>query len=227
MPPTPPPIPAQAVVEPVPDAWGTSDVSWDAAAADGDDWGAEESEWGAGVGTEGIGGEATPDIGALLDEQEKRSSKAQEDRAVPPPAAGRPQGGGAREQPTPAEPQANGSSARQPCRAGASEADAAVAPVPSAAADEAENGGGKPCFPAKTVSFRPEPWGADSSRADKDMENRLRRYREQEEDRGLVAALDQALGLKGGGGVGNGGGQQGGGGRVASIGEKYERTPAT
>ncbi|CAN0574835.1 unnamed protein product, partial [Ectocarpus sp. 12 AP-2014] len=81
-------------------------------------------------------------------------------------------------------------------------------------------------FPAQTVSFVPEPWGAESSRADdKDMENRLRRYREQEEDRGLVAALDCALGLKDAGGLSSEhGGKDGKG--VASAGEKYERTPA-
>ncbi|CAN0467585.1 unnamed protein product, partial [Hapterophycus canaliculatus] len=85
---------------------------------------------------------------------------------------------------------------------------------------------GGPCFPAKAVSFMPEPWGAESSGVeDKDMQNRLRRYKEQEEDRGLVAALDQALGLKGGGGAGAS--RQGaGGGAAAGIGEKYERTPA-
>eukprot|EP00903_Cladosiphon_okamuranus_P014302 g13284.t1 len=231
-PPTPLHVPAQAVVQPAPDAWGTSDVSWDAVAApNGDGWGAEESEWGAAVGIEGVGDEATPDISALLEEQEnKRSSKAQEHQAAPPSppaAAGHPQDGDALDQPTRAGSQAKGSSARQRCLSGASGADATVALTTSAAADEAESGGGRPRFPAKTVSFMPEPWGADSSRAnDKEMEDRLRRYREQEEDRGLVTALDQALGLKDGCGAGNGGGQQGEGDGVAGIGEKYERTPA-
>lgn len=246
MPPT-PPVPVPAVVEPAPDdAWGASGVSWEDAAAaspDGDGWGAEASEWGAGTGTEGAGEEATPDIGALLDEQEKRSSKAaQGDRAAaalapapapPPGAPASSQGGGACYQSTPAEPQPNGdSSDGQRCPAGGASG-AEDASVVAVASVEAENGaGGIPRFPAKAVSFMPEPWGAGSSGADdKDMENRLRRYREQEEDRGLVAALDQALGLKkkDGGATGDGGGRQGGGGGgggVASIGEKYERTPA-
>lgn len=228
MPPT-PPASEQAVVEPAPDAWGASGVSWDAVAPDGDGWGAEGGEWGAGVDVEGVGDEATPtpDIDALLDEQEKLSSKAQGDRATAAAAAAaaaRLQGGSASDQSSPANSQPNGSSDRQRCPTGASGADFA-APAASAAV-EAENGGKRPCFPAKTVSFMPEPWGAGSSGVDdKDMQNRLRRYREQEEDRGLVAALDQALGLKDGGGTGSGS-QQGGGGGVASIGEKYERTPA-
>lgn len=196
-------------------------MSWDAAAPDGDGWGAETSEWGAGVDTEGDGDEATPDIDALLDEHEKRSSKTQGDREAAAAAAARSQGGGACDRPPPAGPQPNGESDRQRYAARGSGADAVAA-----VAVEPENGGGRPCFPARTVSFMPEPWGEDNSRADdRDMERRLRRYREQEEDRGLVAALDQALGLKSGGGEGQGG-QHGGGGGVASIGEKYERTPA-
>ena len=233
-PPPPTPVPVQAAAEPAPDAWGASEVSWDTAAPDGcDDWGAEAGEWGAGDVTGGGGDEATPDIDALLDQQEKRSSKVREDRAAPAPAAaaaaaaaGRPQGGGACNQSATAEPHANGKIDGQRCCSAAASGADAVAPTASAAA-EAENGAGRPCFPAKTVSFMPEPWGAGSSGAeDKDMEKRLKRYREQEEDRGLVAALDQALGLKDGGGAGSGGGRQGGGGGVASIGEKYERTPA-
>eukprot|EP00752_Nemacystus_decipiens_P002854 g2658.t1 len=218
-----PPVLARAAAAPVPDAWGASEVSWDTSAPDeGDDWGVEASEWGAGNGTDGAGDEATPDIHALLDEQEKRSSKAQENRA----AGGAPrfQGGGALNQSAPAGPQANGRIDRQRWSAAAPGADAS-------ATVEVEDGGERACFPAKTVSFLPEPWESGGSRAeDKEMEERLKRYKEQEEDRGLVAALDQALGLKGGGGggggTGNGGGQQGGGGGVAGIGEKYERTPA-
>ena len=56
------------------------------------------------------------------------------------------------------------------------------------------------------------------------MENRLRRYREQEEDRGLVAALDQALGPRVGGAASKQSASGGGG--AAVVGEKYERTPA-
>lgn len=235
LPPT-PPVPAQAVVEPAPapDPWGASGVSWGAAAPDGDEWGAEVSEWGAGVGAERVGAEATPDIVALLDEQEKRSSKTQQDgeaaavaAATAAAAAAEPlEDGGACDQSARAEPQPNGCSDRRrgPARAPGA---AAVAPAAVSSAAKAELGGGRPRFPAKPVSFMPEPWGAGSSGADdKDMEKRLRRYREQEEDRGLVAALDQALGLKAGGGGGENGGHQAGGGGVAGVGEKYESTPA-
>jgi len=205
MPPV-PPVSAQASVEPPADAWGASDVSWDAAAADGDGWGAETSEWGAGADTEGVGVGAAVDIGALLDEREKKLSKPQGDQATAAAAEGRSENGRTCGQSAPANPTING----------------VCGDVHKCEAGDAE---GRPSFTARTVSFMPEPWGAESSRSeDKDMQNRLRRYREQEEDRGLVAALDQALGLNDGAGAGSGSqDQQGGGG---SIGEKYERTPA-
>lgn len=212
-----PAAPAQAGVEPPADAWGASDVSWDAATApDGDGWGAETSEWGTGAGTEGDGAGAAVDIGALLDEREKKLSKPQGDQAAAA-AEARLENGLAGDQSAPGNPTRNGEAAGPGI-------DAPTAP----AAAEAGDGEGRPCFTARTVSFMPEPWGAESSRAeDKDMQNRLRRYREQEEDRGLVAALDQALGLKDGAAAGSSQhDQQGGGGGAATVGEKYERTPS-
>lgn len=207
-----PPIPAAEV------AWGENDVSWDDAAPDEGDWGAGTSEWGAGVGTEGTGHGTPADIGALLDEREKRSSAAQ---GGPASQAAATVGGGA-----------CGKSRLDGTRDGELGSADASGPggIPSTASAAVESGdwGGRPCFPAKTVSFTPEPWGAESSGADdKDMKNRLRRYREQEEDRGLVAALDQALGLKDGGVTGScQQGPQRSGAGATSIGEKYERTPA-
>ena len=89
----------------------------------------------------------------------------------------------------------------------------------------AAESGQRRCFPVKSVSFSPEPWEVKSSSAsDKDMEDRLRRYREQEEDRGLIAALDQALGPRVGGATNKQ--SPSGGGGAAVVGEKYERTPA-
>lgn len=215
-------------MEPAAGAWGENDVSWDAAAPDEDEWGAETSEWGAGVGNEGTSNGKTADIGALLDERDKKTSMTQGGRAAPAEAAVRCKGSGTCDKPL-AEPRPNGTSGSSDRQIGPADASGpeVIAPTASAAVENGD-GGGRPYFPAKNVSFMPEPWGAESSGADdKDMKNRLRRYREQEEDRGLVAALDQALGLKDGGVTGNTQqGMQGARGGVASIGEKYERTPA-
>ncbi|CAM9745356.1 unnamed protein product [Scytosiphon promiscuus] len=221
LPPT-PLLPVPPATEPAADAWGAdADVSWDAADAafDGDGWGAEEGEWGTKVDARGGGVTATADIVALLEEQEKRSSDAQVGRTdVEAPARGesgatelkRDGGGG------------GGDSRKRAVKSRGPDSDS-----PTASAT-GETGGKErgPCFPARGVSFMPEPWGVESSgAADKDMQNRLRRYREQEEDRGLVAALDQALGLDDAGEAG--GSRQGaGGGGAAGVGEKYERTPA-
>lgn len=69
--------------------------------------------------------------------------------------------------------------------------------------------GGCYVFPPRAVNFLPEPWDVKSSRAaNEDMETRIQKYREQEEDRALVAALDQALGV-GSKGVGNKSGANG------------------
>ncbi|CBN79864.1 conserved unknown protein [Ectocarpus siliculosus] len=204
------------------DPWGASDVSWDAPASDGEGWGAETSDWGAGVDTEGVGGIATADIDALLDKQEKKqSSTCQGDRASAAAAEKRSSTGGDTCSSL-AELGPNHSSSGS----GSQKKSAAESSKSDTVAAEGGDWGGRPCFPAKTVSFVPEPWGAESSRTDdKDMENRLRRYREQEEDRGLVAALDHALGLKDAGGLSSEhGGKEGK--AVASVGEKYERTPA-
>ncbi|CAM9809420.1 unnamed protein product [Ectocarpus sp. 8 AP-2014] len=208
------------------DPWGASGVSWDAPASDGDGWGAETTDWGAGVDTEGVGGIATADIDALLDKQEKKqSSTCQGDRASAAAAAAAAEkrlstGGDTCSSLSELAPNhsSSGSGSQQKSAAESSKSDTVAA--------EGGDWGGRPCFPAKTVSFVPEPWGAETSRTDdKDMENRLRRYREQEEDRGLVAALDHALGLKDAGGLSSEhGGKEGKG--VASVGEKYERTPA-
>ncbi|CAN0541975.1 unnamed protein product, partial [Ectocarpus sp. 12 AP-2014] len=221
-PPTPPTSthPAASATDP----WGASDVSWDAPASDGDGWGAETSDWGAGVDTKGVGGIATADIDALLDKQEKKqSSTCQGDRASAAAAAAaekRSTGGDTRSSIAEIAPDHSRSSS------GSQQKSAAESSKSDTVAAAGGDWGGRPCFPAQTVSFVPEPWGAESSRADdKDMENRLRRYREQEEDRGLVAALDHALGLKDAGGLSSEhGGKEGKG--VASAGEKYERTPA-
>ncbi len=222
--PAPPPVPEQVGVEPPADAWGASNVSWDVAAPDGDGWGAETSEWGTGADAEGVGAGAAVDIGALLDEREEKLSKPRGDR-VAAAAEVRLENGRAGDHPAPANPTTNGVSGDgQKCEATEQGVETPTAP----AAAEAADGEARPCFAARTVSFMPEPWGAESSRAeDKDMQNRLRRYREQEEDRGLVAALDQALGLKDGAAAGSSQqDQQGGGGGADNVGEKYERTPA-
>lgn len=225
MPPT-PPGPSQEVRAPTTGvAWGESNVSWDdAAPGEDDEWGAELSEWGSGAATEGVGHGTAADIGALLDEREKLSSTARGGSALPTTAA---VGGGVCGKSTSIGPRPDGASDGQVGPADASGPGGISSTAPSTAVENGD-GGGRPCFPAKTVSFMPEPWGAESSGADdKDMKNRLRRYREQEEDRGLVAALDQALGLKESGVTGNSQqGLQGAGGGAASIGEKYERTPA-
>lgn len=219
-----PPGPSQEVSAPATGvvAWGENDVSWDdAAPGEDDEWGAEPSEWGTGADTEGAGHGTTADIGALLDEREKLSSTARGGPASPAAAAV----GGSTS--TSTGPTPDGGSDGQVRPADASGA-GDISSTASSTAVENGDGGGRPCFPAKTVSFMPEPWGAKSSGADdKDMKNRLRRYREQEEDRGLVVALDQALGLKEKDVTGNGQqGPQGAEGGAASIGEKYERTPA-
>lgn len=219
-----PPVPSQEVSAPAAGvAWGENDFSWDDASPDEDEWGAETSEWGAEIGTEGTGHGTTADIGALLDKRERCSSSARGGPASPAAAAG---GSGTCGKVASTEPRPDGTSDGQEGPADAS----GPGGIPSTASAAAENGDGegRPCFPAKTVSFMPEPWEAERSGADeKDMRNRLLRYREQEEDRGLVAALDQALGLKDGGVTRSSQqGPQGAGGRTASIGEKYERTPA-
>ena len=80
------------------------------------------------------------------------------------------------------------------------------------------------CFPPKSMTFSPEPWGSKGNGIDSDMEKRIRRYREEEEDRGLVDELDKALSQ----GTGDGSKSKfsSGGARAADAGEKYERTPA-
>lgn len=75
------------------------------------------------------------------------------------------------------------------------------------------------CFPAKIMEFSPEPWGSKGSDEDKDMETRIQRYRETEEDRGLIAELDRALGGETIDGFKSSGRAE------AAGGEKYERTP--
>lgn len=213
-----PPLAVPPAAEPAADAWGASaDLSWDAAPSDGDGWGAEEGEWGAEVNPGGQGGKATADIEALLDEREKRSSEIQGGRTAAdaggftPSMAETRRGGGGDGQGSAVESAGPGPGAGSPN-------------VPAVGGAGAERR--RPCFPAKAVSFMPEPWGAQVSGVeDKDMQNRLRRYREQEEDRGLVAALDQALGLNDDGGAGSNRRGAGGAG-AAGIGEKYERTPA-
>lgn len=78
------------------------------------------------------------------------------------------------------------------------------------------------CFPAKPMEFSPEPWGSNGSGNDKDMEKRIQRYRDKEEDRGLIAELDRALGRE----TGDGSRSQVSSGRAQPAdGEKYERTP--
>lgn len=75
------------------------------------------------------------------------------------------------------------------------------------------------CFPAKPMEFSPEPWGTKGGDDDKDMETRIQRYRETEDDRGLIVELDRALGLE----TSDGSKRSG---RAEAAGrEKYERTP--
>lgn len=201
-----PPPPAPALTqpaEPVAGAWGekNADSSWDASGG-GDDWGAEADEWGAEGERDGAREDATAAIDALLKEQERQSTLAASNQA-----------------------------SRLKSGVGGKSA-TAVGSNEGGCTDDAQGAstsltepGERCCFPAKTISFSPEPWEVKSSSAsDKDMENRLRRYREQEEDRGLVAALDQALGPRVGGAASKQ--SPSGGGGAAVVGEKYERTPA-
>lgn len=198
-----PPIPSRPS-EPAAEAWGANDESWDACGGR-DDWGAEDGEWGA-VGSDGGGDEATAAIDVMLAEHERRSTKKVRDEA-------------ARSKPCVRDESA--------AALGGDEVGSEAIGrrhVDTTLSSETECVAGR-CFPAKAVNFLPEPWAAECSLVeDKDMENRLRRYRDQEEDRGLVAALDQALGLKNGA-RGHHQGPRGGEG-ASNVGEKYERTPA-
>lgn len=201
-PPPTPPVPPQRPA-PAADAWGGTAEAWDAS-GDGDDWGADTGEWGAeAVGDGGDGEAGTAAIDALLKEQERRSAEKVSDEEVRLAA-------GARGKSTAVT---------------VGDEEAAGRDIERNAGAEKPGRRARRCFPAKSLSFLSEPWGAENSRAeDKGMESRIRRYREQEEDRGLVAALDQALSLKRGQGSKSQGAQGGGG--TAGVGEKYERTPA-
>lgn len=177
-------------------AWGASDEPWDALGSEGGDWGAEAEEWGQGIGIVSGGDATTATIDALLQEQEQRSNQKVKDQTARLTA---------------------GCKAQQECTATEKEIQTPLS---------TENGEWEHrCFPPKAVIFLPEPWEEKSSGVvDQDMEERLKRYRKQEEDQGLVAALDHALGLKSGGSASAPGSQRGG--EAAIAGEKYERTPA-
>lgn len=207
MPSPPAPGPAQPAKPAVAGAWGENndDSSWGTSGG-GDDWGAEAEEWGVEPERDGAAGEdPTAAIDALLREQERKPTLAASSQA------------------SRLKPGVCDKSAAAPGGDGESLADASQAASPSLPG--ADESGERCCFPVKSVSFLPEPWEVKSSSAsDKDMENRLRRYREQEEDRGLIAALDQALGPTVGGAANKQ--SPSGGGGAAVVGEKYERTPA-
>lgn len=207
--PTVPPVPARPLESAV-DAWGANATSWGDADEEMDDWGAETtSEWSTAGGNDGTaagGGGTAASIDALLDAQERRSTQTTYSQAE-----GLQVSGVEKQSPTVA------ADSRTEGKEAAAEHHAEQT-VPSTEV------GTRDCrfFPSKLMNFSPEPWADSSSVDDTDMENRLRRYREEEEDRGLVAALDQALGLKGSA-VGD---KQGAGAVLAGVGEKYERTPA-
>lgn len=81
----------------------------------------------------------------------------------------------------------------------------------------------KPCFPAKLLTFNPEP--PDQTRKQLDdggMQQMLRRYLAQEEDRDVVAALNVALDPRG---RQEGSGEAGTQVAAAVHAEKYEGTP--
>lgn len=204
----PPPAPAPAQpAKPIASAWEQNNdgSSWDASGG-GDDWGVEPDEWGVEAEKDRDGEDPTAAIDALLKEQERQSTFAASNQASRLKPSG----------------VFDKSAAAVDGDEGRCTDDAQDASSRLSVATEPEE---RCCFPAKAVSFLPEPWEAKSSSAsDKDMENRLRRYREQEEDRGLVAALDQALGPRVGGAASKQSASGGGG--AAVVGEKYERTPA-
>lgn len=184
---------------PAADAWGAANQSWDTPGG-GEAWGADSSAWDIAAESQGLGDRATAAIDALLQEQEKRSTAKSTGHAA---------------QATAASPGAGREGQRATTLSGI---EPNTPPKNKARVND--------CFPAKVLSFLPEPWGFESSSADDDaMNNRLLRYREQEEDRGLVAAIDGALGLRASE-TSNGQDVHGRGGGAAKIDEKYERTPA-
>lgn len=249
------PAPADPVVaEPAADAWGVHEEWWDVSGVPvaGDDWGADTGDWGDGAGDRAVesnvaGGDAayssTNAIDTLLAEQEKRSLQQMSDRAGISLGVGDGSCVGGvdcvpdnrvRDNRT-ATVTVDGNSVEQAVREGENEKTASKATKATTVSNEATRSSRTTCsgqfFPAKAVNFSPEPWEkprASTGGGDKDMERRIRRYREQEEDRGLVAALDEALGLKGvGAGPGsNRSGAESDGSLSGIIGERYERTPA-
>lgn len=192
------------------DAWGANATSWGDADEGSDSWGAETtSEWNTAGGDDGTAagdGGTTGSIDALLDEQERRSTRMEKGPAESLQISG----GGKISSAVATSSRTEGKEA-----AAENPAERLVSRTQVGTRD-------RRFFPAKLMNFAPEPWAESSGVDDKDMENRLRRYREQEEDRGLVAALDQAIGLK----DSAVGGKQGAGAVSAGVGEKYERTPA-
>lgn len=206
LPSSPAPVSVQPAKPVAAGAWGekTEDSCWNASGS-GDDWGAAAEEWGVEGERDGDGEDPTAVIDALLTEQERQPTLAASSQA------------------SRSKPGVCDKSAAAPGGDGENCSNASQAASPSLPA--AAEYGERRCFPVKSVSFSPEPWEVKSSSAsDKDMENRLRRYREQEEDRGLIAALDQALGPRVGGATNKQ--SPSGGGGAAVVGEKYERTPA-
>lgn len=204
-----PPVPTR-LLEPAANAWGANATSWGDADGGSDSWGADTtSEWTTAGGDDGISagdGGTIVGIDALLDEQERRSTRTASDAAEGLQISG----GGRKSSAVATSSRTEGKEA------------AAENPVERMASSTQVSTRARRFFPAKVMNFAPEPWADCSNVDDKDMENRLRRYREQEEDRGLVAALDQAIGLKDSAVDG----KQGAGAVSAGVGEKYERTPA-
>lgn len=194
--------PARPITDKWTDACRADAPSRDEGGGGGDDWGDEggEGDWGetavggdGGIGVEGLGEAelSTAAIDALLTEQEKRSSKQIADRLGK--VNDRLQNSTIESNTTMGNDHERTQTAwdvMEPKNAGENnEADALTVSPQQLRYSKA-----KVCFPVNAIDFSPEPWGADlSSDKDLDMENRIRRYREQEEDRNLIAALDQAL----------------------------------
>ncbi|CAM9871835.1 unnamed protein product, partial [Discosporangium mesarthrocarpum] len=203
--------------------WGGGDQDW-ATGAGGwgtgvGDWDVEVGDWseseGGGGGPTSVAADADQSLSSLLAAQEQRSQN-------------RVGGGRSGWEGKSAHQQANES------RDSGKRASNSDARGGGASALEGEKTVG--CFPPQGLDFLPEPPGLSRSKAgelDVEMTERLRRYQETEEDQSLLAALDRAMNMHGGGGgmgiesmKGSAATTAAGAAAAGNLGEKYEKTPA-
>lgn len=204
--------------------WGGEGGAWGVKAG-GDDWGCVTGDWGEATVTSddvfGNTSSSVPAIDALLEKQDARSRERVSDAlgATKKRPTRRRQGGGRK---------SRASSAKKNLSAGADEPQGANARSPSGGSGGRAQARTSSSFPCKALDFSTEPCQEKTWKGgeDEEMESRIRRYREQEEDRELVAALDRALASKEAGRSGGGGAEGSGDKFSGAAGEKYESTPA-